>query len=137
MRRRRFRARARRGGFSLVEMVVAMTMLSVVLMSLAKVVTIVAVRARTNELAAQRTAVLQSELNKFVSMPYDTLAAFSTATRTLTASGFSYKRRLTRTAATNRYTVKIVILPVSDTTRKDSVTFDRVKTATSALCTSC
>jgi hypothetical protein len=117
-----------------------MTMLSIVLLSLAKLSTGVGKSGRTNGLIAKRSAVLQLEANKFDALPFDTLANFSTGTTTdSTLKPFVYKRRLTITKpAATRYTIKIVVLPTSDTTKKDSITFERTRPpAGSPLCVGC
>jgi prepilin-type N-terminal cleavage/methylation domain-containing protein len=128
-----------RKGFSLIEVMVAMTMLAIVLMSLAKMSLIVAVRGRGNDLFAKRTAVLQLEANKLGAIPYSTLASWSTTTTTLTLGDFTYKRRMAiANTGTNRYSIKVIIIPMSDTTKQDSVTLDRTKPATNTpLCLTC
>lgn len=130
--------RPARAGFSLIEVVIAMTILAIVLMSLAKLSTIITVRGRSNDLVAKRTAALQLESNKFGAMRYDSLATFSTADKTFDLDGFSYTRKLSITSpGSNRKTIKIVIVPTSSTSAKDSITFDRTKPSSSALCTTC
>jgi prepilin-type N-terminal cleavage/methylation domain-containing protein len=135
---RRGRSRARRGGFSLIEIMIAMTMLAIIMLSLAKLSIVVSSRGRSNSIVSKRTAVLQREFNKLGAMPYATLLTFSTTNLTTTAGDFTYTRRLTRTTSgTNRLTMKIVIVPATDTTKKDSLSFDRVQSLTSSLCTGC
>jgi prepilin-type N-terminal cleavage/methylation domain-containing protein len=125
-------------GFSLIEMMVSMTILGIVLMSLARLSVYVTQSARTNDLVAKRTAALQLELNKFGAMPFTTLSTFSTTAVTVTSGDFTYTRELTVTAAgSNRLAVKIVVIPARTTVRKDSVMFDRVRSSTSPLCTGC
>ena len=127
-----------RRGFSLIEIVVAMTILAVVLLSLSGMAAKAAARAENNDLMVKRTAALQLEASKLGAMPYAPLAALSTASTSFTFEGFTYKRRLTRTAGTNRYTVKVVIVPALDTTKKDSVIFDRANPPSNTpLCTGC
>jgi len=135
------RVRARtprvRRGFSLIEIVVAMTILAVVLLSLSGLAAKAAARATNNDLMIKRTAALQLEASKLGAMPYATLATLSTSNASYTFEGFTYTRRITRTAGTNRYTVKVVIVPALDTARKDSVIFDRANPpSTTPLCTS-
>jgi len=128
-----------RKGFSLIEVIIAMTLLAIVLMSLAKMSLMVGIRGRTNDLFAKRTAVLQLEGNKLGALPYSTLSTWSTAAQTLTLGDFTYKRQMAiANTGSNRYSIKILITPMSDTTKKDSVTLDRTKPATSTpLCTGC
>jgi prepilin-type N-terminal cleavage/methylation domain-containing protein len=131
--------RRRRRGFSLIEVMVAMTLLSIVMMSLAKISVSVATRARMNDLVAKRNAALQLESNKFVTVPFDSLRNWSTTTKTFTRGDFSYTRRLTITQVTAmRYTVKVVVTPTKNTAKKDSVMLDRTKPPTgSPLCVGC
>jgi prepilin-type N-terminal cleavage/methylation domain-containing protein len=128
-----------RTGFTLIEIMVAMTMLAVVLMSVARLATMIAVRGRTNDLVAKRTAVLQLEANKFGAVPFNDLSGWSTANKTLTARGFAYTRRIAITAAgTNRFTIKIVVVPTLDPTKLDSVFVERTRPPSGTpLCTSC
>jgi prepilin-type N-terminal cleavage/methylation domain-containing protein len=128
-----------RKGFSLIEIIVAMTLLAIVLMSLAKMSIMVGLRGRGNDLFAKRTAVLQLESNKLGAVPYSTLSTWPTTTATLTLGDFTYKRRMAiANTGSNRYSIKIIVIPMSDTTKKDSVTLDRTKPATNTpLCTGC
>ena len=128
-----------RKGFSLIEVIVAMTLLAIVLMSLARMSLEVAVRGRGTDLFAKRTAVLQLESNKLGAVPYSTLSTWSTTTKTLTLGDFTYKRRMAiANTGSNRYSIKIIVIPMSDTTKKDSVTLDRTLPATrTPLCTGC
>jgi prepilin-type N-terminal cleavage/methylation domain-containing protein len=128
-----------RKGFSLIEVMVAMTLLAIVLMSLAKMSLMVSMRGRSNDLFAKRTAVLQLESNKLGAVPYATLSTWPTTTATLTLGDFTYKRRMAiANTGSNRYTIKILIIPMKDTTKKDSVMLDRTLPATrTPLCTGC
>lgn len=126
-----------RSGFTLAEVIVAMTFLSIVLLSMARMSMVVSKRGRSNAISAKRTFVMIEESNKFGAMPYDTLAAFSTSNVTKTAGDFTYTRRLARTVTSNRITLKIAIVPSVDTTMVDSVWVNRSKPAQSPLCTGC
>jgi hypothetical protein len=99
----------------------------------------VAVRGRGNDLFAKRTAVLQLESNKLGAVPYATLSTWPTTSQTLTLGGFTYRRRMAiANTSSNRYSIKIIVMPMSDTTKKDSVTLDRTLPATrTPLCTGC
>jgi len=138
MRRRRVAAGNRRG-FSLIEVVVAMTILSIALVSLAKLATVIAVRGRDNDLLAHRTAALQLEANKFGAVPFSKLASWSTADQSFTRGGFTYTRKLTITpVSSSRYTITIVVIPSTDATRSQSVTLDRtLPPSGSPLCVGC
>jgi prepilin-type N-terminal cleavage/methylation domain-containing protein len=128
-----------RKGFSLIEVMVAMTLLSIVMMSLAKIGVSVATRGRTNELVAKRNAALQLEANKIGTVPYDSLATWPTTTKSFTVGDFTYSRRLTITSTSStRYTIKVVVVPATNTKRVDSVMFDRTRPPSgSPLCVGC
>jgi hypothetical protein len=81
----------------LIEIMVALTILAVVLSSLARLATIVAVRGRDNDGYAKRAAVLQMEANKFGAAPLTTINAWSTANQVDTVNGFVYTRKLSIT----------------------------------------
>ena len=129
----------RRRGFSLIEVMVAMTLLSIVMMSLAKVSVAVATRGRTNDLIAKRNAALQLEANKLGTIPFASLSTWPTTTKSLTLGNFSYSRQLTITqVSSTRFTLKVVVVPATNTKRRDSVMFDRTRPPTgSPLCTGC
>jgi prepilin-type N-terminal cleavage/methylation domain-containing protein len=128
----------RRAGFSLIEVMVAITVFSLVLLSLAKTTTALALRGRTNDLLAKRTAALDLEANKLGGVPYSSLVTWSTADQTITRGTFTYTRHLVITKAgtfTSLYSVKIVITPALDPSKPDSVVLSRTLAPTSTpLC---
>ena len=135
--RRSMSSKKARTGFSLIEVMVAMTVFSLVLLSLAKVTTALALRGRTSDVVAKRNAALALEANKFGAMPYTRLAAWSSSVATVTRGSFSYTRQLTLTRmSSNRYTVKIMIIPTSDPTKVESVMLDRTQPPQNSLCVS-
>lgn len=132
------RRRRPRRGFSLIEILVAMTLLSIVLMSLARITFTVASRGRTNDIVAKRNAVLVQEANKFNAMTFANLASFTATNVNLTSGDFTYNRRVSITYNTStRASIKIVITPSKDATRKDSVFVTRVNPPGSPLCVGC
>jgi prepilin-type N-terminal cleavage/methylation domain-containing protein len=135
----RIRARIRaRTGFSLIEVMVAMTMLSLVMLQLAKVTMSLAAKNRTSDMVAKRSASLQLEANKFGAVPYARLASWSTANMTVARGNFSYTRRLTITAVSStQYSIKILVIPTADSTKKDSVMLDRTKPPSSMCASGC
>jgi prepilin-type N-terminal cleavage/methylation domain-containing protein len=128
-----------RKGFSLIEVMVTLTLMSVVLVSVAKVGTALAVRGRRNDVLAKRNAALQLEANKFGAVPFASLANWSTADRVLTQGNFSYTRKLSiRQVSPTRYTVSITVVPSVDASRKDSIVFDRtLPSSGTPLCVGC
>ena len=129
----------RRGGFSLVELIIALTVLSVATMMLARLSLVVSQRGRTNDLIAKRNAALAQEAGRFGIMSFATLAAQSSGSTFMLVGDFSFTRRLTVTATTaNRYTIKIVVAPLASEFKPDSVTFNRTRPASGTpLCTGC
>ena len=138
MKTRAIRARRRRSGFSLTEVLVAMTLLSIILMGLARVTFSMANAGRTNDIVAKRNAVLVQEANKFNAMQFNSLASVNVTDRTYTFGDFRFTRRLDiDTISATHMRIKIVITPFYATTRKDSVFVHRTQSAGSPLCTGC
>ena len=128
-----------RRGFSLIEVMVALTLMSVVLVSVAKIGVALTTSGRRNDLAAKRNAVLQLEANKFGAVPFASLAGWSTADRSLSQGGFDYTRKLAiRKISSKRYTVTVTVIPTLDPSKKDSVVFDRTQPSSGTpLCVGC
>jgi len=126
-----------RSGVSLIEIMIAMSMLAIVLVTIAQLSLTVARTGRINDLVARRTAVLQQQAARLGAIPYTTLDSLPSGTSTITVGGVAYKRRLSFTQGTNRITVKVVIAPASDSTKKDSLVFDHAYGSGSPLCSGC
>ena len=137
--RKRLIGRRSRRGFSLTEVIMAMTLLSVVLLSLAKMSFVLSQRSRANGGLAKRNAVLMQEANKFSAMPFASIASYSTGSVTKTVGDFAFTRTLTITPSSDgvRKDIKIVITPSVTTTPKDSVTLYRTLPPGSPLCVGC
>jgi prepilin-type N-terminal cleavage/methylation domain-containing protein len=132
--------RRRRRGFSLIEIMVAMTLLSIVLMSLARISFTVAARGRTNDIVAKRNAVLVQEANKFNAMTFANIRTFTKTNVDLEMGDFSFNRRVTfspNPATATATEITIVITPALDPARKDSVIVNRVNPPGSPLCVGC
>lgn len=65
---------ATREGFSLIEALVAMVLLSVVLMALAPVLLGAVDRQRADAFRLERTGILMAQANRLMAMPFDQLA---------------------------------------------------------------
>ncbi len=127
-----------RRGFSLIEVMVAMTVFSLVMVSFGKAIAGLALRGRNGDLAAKRNASLQLEANKLGAVPFALLAGWPTTSQTITRGTFTYTRQVRITqVSTSRYSIKIIVIPSLDATKKDSVMLDRTKPPSSALCTNC
>ena len=120
-----------RRGISLTEVLVAMTLLAFVIGSLGLLAARNAARARALDANSARTFVLTQQSNRFSVLPYDSIPSYAPKLDTVVAGRFKYLRRVTYTAGTtgSEYrTVKVLILPLADTTKRDSLLFQRAKT---------
>jgi prepilin-type N-terminal cleavage/methylation domain-containing protein len=118
---------ARRDGFTLVEIVVAMMILSVVMVTLAGLTFQTARRALSSQGIDQRQAVLQQQANMMAAVPYDSLANFTGCTTVTTP--FAYTRCVTMTtpvANVRRMTV-IVTPTMGSTWAPDTIQIEKAK----------
>ena len=118
-----------RSGVSLIEIIVAMTLLVTVLGRGTRTVK----RSRDLDIGSARTFVLMQQSNRFSSLPYDSIPSYAPRIDTLTSGRYRYERRLTYTqgATGSEYrTLKVKLMPISDATNKkpDSLLFQRAKT---------
>lgn len=123
------RPRPRRG-VSLIEIIVAMTLLAFVIGSLSVLSAKSARRAKELDLGSARTFVLMQQSNRFAVLPYDSIRVYSPLTDTITSGRFLYRREVTWTQGTTgaEYkTVKVVLIPLADQTKRDSLIFLRAK----------
>jgi hypothetical protein len=123
--------RHRRAGVSLIEIIVAMTLLAAVIGALGLISTRNAARARSLDLGSARTFVLAQQANRFSVLPYDSIPSYAPRIDTVVAGRFKYLRRVSYAQGTTggEYkTVTVLLLPLPDTTRRDSMVFVRAKT---------
>ncbi len=115
----------KRGGFVLLEVIVAMIILSIVLSSLAALMFRVSRGAFLSTGGAYRNGVLLQEVNRLEALPYDSLA-LGTTTSSVSALPYPHTTQITITnPATNQKLVKILITPTNALYRRDSVLFIR------------
>ena len=128
-----------RDGVSLIEIIIAMTLLVVVLGALSVLTTRTVKRSRDLDIGSARTFVLMQQSNRFASLPYDSIPTYAPSgtprVDTITTGRYKYQRKVSYTQATtgSEYrTVKVILKPVSDTGYKspkpDSLVFQRAKT---------
>jgi prepilin-type N-terminal cleavage/methylation domain-containing protein len=124
-----------RDGFSLIEIIVAMTMLVFVLGALSVLTTRTVQRSRDLDVGSARTFVLMQQTNRFSSLPYDSIPMYAPRVDTIQTGRFAYERRLTyvQGATGSEYrTLKVKLQPLYVTTtfqlRPDSLVFLRAKT---------
>ena len=122
-----------RSGMTLIEVVVACTLLAVTLTSFTALSLKMAARNRRNMYLEQRTATLLQEVNRVESMPYDSLATYLKKDSTKVGNGY-YVWEYTidpdsvSTTGKSRYKkIKITITPRLDPTYTQSTTVRRAK----------
>ena len=129
------RAPRTRDGVSLIEILVAMTLLVTVLGALSVLTTRTVKRSRDLDVGSARTFVLMQQSNRFSSLPYDSIPSYAPRIDTVTTGRYKYERRLTYvqgSTGSEYRTLKVLLKPISDTTLKsqkpDSLVFQRAKT---------
>ena len=119
-----------RSGFVLLEVIVAMFILTLILSSLAALMYQVSRRSFLNIGGAYRNGVLLQEVNRLEALPYDSLA-IGTSTATVTALPYLYTRTVTITnPGSNVKTITLVIAPSNSLYRPDTATFTRTNGVT-------
>lgn len=124
---RGFRARA---GMSLVEIVVAMTLMSAVLIPLAGLTAFGANRSVRNAGGTYRQGILNQEVNRLTSLPFAALPG-AVGCVTVAAGTFPHTRCVTVTTVTaTRRQVQVIVTPAQPDLRPDTATFDRANPPT-------
>jgi len=124
-------ARRERRGVSLIEVIVAMTLLAVTLGSLGLLAAKTAARARALDISSARTFVLMQQSNRFSVLPYDSIPVYAPKLDTVIAGRYRFERQVTFTNSStgSEYRrVKVILVPLLDKTKKDSLMFERAKT---------
>jgi prepilin-type N-terminal cleavage/methylation domain-containing protein len=126
-------------GFSLVEVIIAMSLLTIVLMLLSTLALSSGRRARLNDLTTKRNFALAQQAGRIEVMPFADVTLLTSGTVQMLVGDFTFNRRLVVTpSGSTRYTVRIVVEPLAGEFRADSVTIDRTRPASgSPLCTTC
>lgn len=114
-----------RDGFSLVEIVVAMLLLSVTLLALAALMTQVAAQGRTTEMTSQRNAALIQNVNYFTALSYAAVDPALSGCEDIDSGMLPYERCVEITEAGTTRTVKIKITPANTAYKADSAIFER------------
>jgi prepilin-type N-terminal cleavage/methylation domain-containing protein len=104
------RTQVNRGGFTLIEVMVSMTMLSVASLALGTLLFRAARLANATSAASYQTATLAGTAGRFDALPFDSLAAGTTCT-TVTAQPFPHTQCTTVNNVSAK--VKTVIIVVS------------------------
>lgn len=122
-------------GFILLEVLIAMVLLGLVLSSLAGMMYAVSRRAITSTGYAYRNAVLLREVNRLEALPFDSLGVGSTS---VTVGDKPYPHTRVVSVASPGPTIKkvtLVITPVNQLYRPDTVSFTRTLPATTTSLT--
>jgi type II secretory pathway pseudopilin PulG len=123
--------RRERRGISLIEVIVAMTLLAFVLGSLGLLAAKTAGRARALDANSARTFVLTQQANRFSVLPYDSIPIYAPKLDTVVAGRFRFERRVSYTNAStgSEYRrVTVLLIPLADRKKPDSLVFERAKT---------
>ena len=118
------------GGFSLIEIMVAMVILSMTALSLAPLM----IRASRTAIGADamlyEQAVISTEVARMNALPWGALSAGTTCL-TATALPLPHTRCTTVTSVnTKLYRVSVVVTPSASGIKPDTLTFDRTYTST-------
>jgi Tfp pilus assembly protein PilV len=127
------RAPRPRAGVSLIEVVVACTLLALTFTSLTALTARMAARNRSNAYAEQRTATLFEQVNRTESMPYDSLPTYLTTDSAKYGQGYyvwayTVDPESLSTSGRARYRkISLTITPRLDPTHAQKTTIRRAK----------
>ncbi len=133
------RSAARRKGFVIVEVIVAMVLLAVAVTSLAALLFSISKSGMIATGNAYRNGVLMNEVNRLEGTPYDSIAV-GTSSISVSTAPYPHTRVITVTEpiANSVKTVSVIITPTNAKYKPDTLSFTRTKARTSkALCTTC
>jgi len=128
--RRSLRRRGgKRGGFILMEVIVAMTLLALIMTPLAAMVFKITARSHRSVGNTYRNAVVMKEVNLLESLVYDSLAT-GTTTTTVTEKPYPYTMTVTVAQYYQKWqlkgkSVQMIITPANPLYRPDTVKFIR------------
>jgi prepilin-type N-terminal cleavage/methylation domain-containing protein len=118
----------RSGGFTLIESLVAIMVISAVLAVLGPVLFHVANQRARDEGTIERDAILRSESNRLSTLAFSALDAEAGCASVTSREKFPYSRCITVTAVSSRErTVRVAVDPANPMVPADSVVFTRVR----------
>jgi prepilin-type N-terminal cleavage/methylation domain-containing protein len=118
-------------GFTLMEILVSMTILSVALMALTGLTFQVARRSYNSSGVAYRTGVVSATAGRLGALPYDSLNNY-TGCKNITAQPFPHRRCVTVSQlSTKTRRVTLIVTPTETRFRPDTIVFDRTQAAAS------
>jgi prepilin-type N-terminal cleavage/methylation domain-containing protein len=121
------RSRTARGGFTLIEVMVSISLLGLTLVVMAPVTMRVARMSSVSTTSTQRTAVLAGEVQRLEQVDFDDLAAGTTCLNQ-TASDFPHWK-CTRVTALNATTRRLVVTVTPAGSSPDSLVFDKTRSS--------
>ena len=113
------RSLRRRAGVTLVEVLVAVSLLSISLLALARVSPLMNTYGRKNDIRMNRNYVLQQQADRIMAMPDSLITntaltgSLVTGTKTLTLQGFKWQRTVTVTTSGSMQKILLVMKPLS------------------------
>lgn len=114
-------------GFSLVEIVVAMVLLSLVLLGVAQLTFILARGTATVAGGAARGGILAQQVNQFAAMPFDSLKG-KAGTLTVNKPPLPYVRTITVDSLSPKLRrVTIIVTPLNSAFKADTLVLQRTK----------
>ena len=114
-------------GFTLLEILVAITLLGVVLMGVARLNFVLAQRFYSLSGGAARDGILAQQVNQFAAMPFDSLKA-KAGTITVNKPPLPYTRKITVDSLSPRLRrVTIVVTPLNTVFKADTLVLQRTK----------
>ena len=114
-------------GFSLIEITVAMTLLGLVLMGVARLNFTIARRFYALSGGGARDAVLAEQVNEFAALPFDSLAA-QAGTITVNKPPLPYTRKITVDSLSPKLRrVTIIVTPLNPVFQPDTLVLQRTK----------
>jgi len=129
----RSRTRRPRGGMTLIEVIVACSLLAITFTSLTAISVRLAARNRSNAYAEQRTATFFEQVNRVESMPYDSLATYLTTDSARYGQGYyvwayTVDPESVSTSGRARYRkISLTVTPRLDPTKTQKATIRRAK----------
>lgn len=121
-----------RGGFTLIEILISMVLLSLVAVGLATGLMVTSQQSRVSKVTAARNAVMSAEVSRLSAMPTNELVA-GTTSQVAIRSGLTFTRTTTISTNTDSVRAQVVVAPpVGRGSRADTVVITRTMKAGSA-----
>lgn len=137
------RLRSRRG-VSLVEVMVAVSLLTIGLLALARVAPLVTRQGRANDVRMQRAYVVQQQGDRLMALPYDSLVRIPSTTVRLTIGKYRFDRTIAQLDSFGMKKITLTIKPIPPAGTTDTMPWKaerlvvwRAIQKNSPLCTGC